>query len=221
MKRLLPLLPLFLPAVLNAQTVLFEDGFDGTPAFTLNTTDVSSTAGGANTWLINDAYTGGSGEIVCLGFPFGFTVPTTAGQPAGISDANGSYMHITSEAAIASGVQNCCFAAADGFCTEAANHFAAMSTDVSTVGQGEVSLSFWWLCGGGNNNYGEVYYSTNGGNSWSAITTPIAQYRDQSAWVQQTIADPEALVAVQLRHLFPPKENTPDEPQPVPRRRRA
>ncbi|MBK6813143.1 MAG: TetR/AcrR family transcriptional regulator [Sandaracinaceae bacterium] len=41
------------------------------------------------------------------------------------------------------------------------------------------------------------------------------------AWVQQTIADPEALVAVQLRHLFHPAENTPDEPQPVPRRRRA
>jgi AcrR family transcriptional regulator len=41
------------------------------------------------------------------------------------------------------------------------------------------------------------------------------------AWVQQTIADPEALVAVQLRHLFHPAENTPDEPQPVQRRRRA
>lgn len=41
------------------------------------------------------------------------------------------------------------------------------------------------------------------------------------AWVQQTIADPEALVAVQLRHLFPPQEKAPDEPEPVPRRRRA
>ncbi|MCB9165500.1 MAG: hypothetical protein H6592_13890 [Flavobacteriales bacterium] len=202
MKRLLPLLPLFLPAVLSAQTVLFEEGFEGTPAFTLNTTDVSSAAGGANTWLINDAYTGGSGEIECFGLPFGFTVPNTAGQPAGIADANGAYLHITSEAAIASGVQNCCFAAADGFCTDAANHFAAMSTDVSTVGQGEVSLSFWWLCGGGNNNYGEVYYSTNGGNAWSAITTPIAQYRNQSAWVQQTITLPAFAEQVQLRFGF-------------------
>ncbi|HNU57889.1 MAG TPA: hypothetical protein PKN30_14965, partial [Flavobacteriales bacterium] len=190
MKRLLPILPCCLAAGLQAQTLLFEEGFDGTSAFTLNTTDVSSTATGANTWLINDVYVGGSGEIECFGFPFGFTVPTTAGQPAGISDANGPYLHITSEAAIASGVQNCCFAAADGLCTEAANHFAAMNTDVSTVGQGEVSLSFWWLCGGSNNNYGEVYYSTDGGNAWSAITTPIAQYRDQNAWVQQTITLP-------------------------------
>lgn len=202
MKRLLPILPCCLAAGLQAQTVLFEEGFDGTSAFTLNTTDVSSTATGANTWLINDVYVGGSGEIECFGFPFGFTVPTTAGQPAGISDANGPYLHITSEAAIASGVQNCCFAAADGLCTEAANHFAAMNTDVSTVGQGEVSLSFWWLCGGSNNNYGEVYYSTDGGNAWSAITTPIAQYRAQNAWVQQTITLPAFAEQAQLRFGF-------------------
>jgi hypothetical protein len=41
------------------------------------------------------------------------------------------------------------------------------------------------------------------------------------AWVQQTIADPEALVAVQLRQLIHPTENTPHEPEPVQRRRRA
>lgn len=203
MKNILHLVLLLLPSGIHAQTVLFAEGFEGpTPAFNLNTTDVSSVANGANSWLINAAYSGGAGEIDCLGLGFSFTVPPTAGQPAGIQDANGSYLHITSEAAMASGVQNCCFAAADGLCTAAGNHFAAMSTDVSTVGQSEVVFSFWWLCGGGSNNYGEVYYSTDGGAAWTLLTAPIAQYRAQATWIQQSISSTAFNGQAQLRFGF-------------------
>ncbi len=196
-------LALLLGTTLQAQTVLFTEGFStGTTAFALNTTDVSSSVGGANTWLINDAYSGGSGEIECLGFPFEFTVPPTAAQPVGISDPNGAYLHITSVAAISSGVENCCFAAADGFCTPASNHFAGMNTDVTTIGLGDVTLSFWWLCGGGSNNYGEVYYSTDGGAAWTLITAPIAVYRNQPGWVQQTITLPAFSEQASLRFGF-------------------
>ncbi|HRH39150.1 MAG TPA: hypothetical protein PK760_12430, partial [Flavobacteriales bacterium] len=62
-----------------------------------------------------------------------------------------------------------------------------MSSDVSTVGQGDISLKFWWLCEGGNQNYGQVYYSTDGGNNWTQVTTPISSYRSQSNWVEQTV----------------------------------
>mgnify|MGYP000294715961 CR=1 FL=1 len=195
---------------LHAQTVLFFEDFSSTtPAFTLNTTDVSSVASGANTWLVNNVYAGGPGEVICFGLPFGFTVPNTPAQPTGITDPNGHYLHTASQAAISSGVQNCCFIAADGgLCAPAQNHFARMSSDVSTEGMDNVTLSFWWLCGGSTNNYGEVYYSTNGGSSWTAITTPIAQYHGQTNWVQQTISLPAFSGQATLRFGFRFVNNT-------------
>jgi hypothetical protein len=191
MVRKLLLIFALLPGMLQGQQLLFSEGFEGPSfAFDLNTVDVGSTAGGDNTWLVNNVYAGGSGSVVCLGFPLPFSVATTAAQPAAISTPNGNYMHTTSSAALASGVQNCCFLAADGLCANAANHFVRMNTDVSTVGANDVTLSFWWLCGGGANSFGEVYYSTDAGASWNLITAPIAQYRNQASWVQQNITLP-------------------------------
>ncbi len=179
-----------LPILAQAQTVLFSEDFEGTPAFQLNTADQGgATASADNTWLINNAYAGGSGSVVCFGFPLPFSVGNTPSQPVGISNPNGNYMHITSAAAQASGILSCCFLAADGLCANAASHFARMTTDVST-GAADITLSFWWLCAGGSNNYGEVFYSTNGGSSWNLISTPISQYRNQSNWVQQSITLP-------------------------------
>ena len=171
-----------------AQTTLFQTGFDTAPfAFDVNTTDVGSLAFGSNIWLINDVFAGGNGDVVCSGFPLNFTIPATPGQPAGIANANGNYMHIASSEAVLDGILCCSFAAADGFCTNPGNHFARMNSDVSTAGQTGTALTFWWICNGGNQNYGEVYYSTNSGTSWNLISTPIAQYSNQASWVQQTI----------------------------------
>ncbi|MCB0764963.1 MAG: hypothetical protein KDB84_09670, partial [Flavobacteriales bacterium] len=118
MKQLVTLATLLLLAPVQAQTVLFSEDFESAqPAFQLNTADVSSATSSAdNTWVINNAYNGGSGSIVCFGFPLPFTIPNTAGQPAGITNAGGSYMHIVSQAALNSGISNCCFVAADGLC---------------------------------------------------------------------------------------------------------
>jgi hypothetical protein len=202
MRRVLLSSILFVPLVLFGQQMLFTEDFEGaSPAFTLNTTDMSSTPSGDNTWLVNNVYAGGSGSVVCLIIPVPFTVAATAAQPAGISNPNGNYLHTASVAAINSGVQNCCFIAADGLCANAANHFVRMNTDVST-GPGAVTLSFWWLCGGGANNYGEVYYSTNGGGSWSLVSTPIAQYRNQATWVQQSLSLPTFSDQATLRFGF-------------------
>ncbi len=193
----------------HAQTVLFmEDFSSGSPTFTLNTTDAGSVASGANTWLINNAYAGGAGNVICFGIPFGFTVPATAAQPAGITNPNAHYLHTASEAAVASGVQNCCFIAADGLCAQAANHFARMSTDVSTVGMSDVTLSFWWICGGSTSNYGEVHYSTNNGASWTPISSPIAQYQGQPNWAQQSISLPAFGNQATLRFGFRFVNNT-------------
>lgn len=190
MRIAIALLASLMGAIANGQTILYTENFETAPTFTLNTSDVGSTAGGANTWLINNTYAGGNGDVDCSGFTITFTIPSTAGQPGGIQPANGGYLHTASTEAVADGITCCSFAAADGFCTSPGNHFARMSADISTVGQSDVTLSFWWLCNGGNQNYGEVYYSTNGGGSWNLITTPIGQYRNQPTWTQQSIMLP-------------------------------
>jgi hypothetical protein len=178
------------PLPMIGQTVLFNEGFEAAPGFVLNTTDASSTSGIANAWVVNSVYAGGSGTADCSGFPLDFDIPATPGQPASVANANGNYLHTMSLVAQQNGILCCSFGAADGFCTSPDDIFARMSTDVSTVGQADVSLKFWWLCQGGNQNYGQVYYSINGGGSWTQVTTPISNYRNQANWVEQTIALP-------------------------------
>jgi hypothetical protein len=174
--------------MLRAQQVLFTEDFEGpTTSFLLNAPVAGSSAAGDNRWLINAQYAGGEGTIDCLGFPFTFTIPTTATQPAGITAPGGNYLHIVSQAGLNSNIANCNFAAADGFCTQPANHFAAMTTDVNTSQAAEVQLSFWWLCGGSAANYGEVWYSTNSGSSWTLLNDGAGPYNNSSTWNEQVI----------------------------------
>ncbi|MBP6312047.1 MAG: T9SS type A sorting domain-containing protein [Flavobacteriales bacterium] len=209
MRSFLTLVSIVFSLSICAQTVLFSEDFEtALPAFAPNTPDMGSVQTGDNTWLINNSYAGGSGEILCLGFPFSFTIPTTAAQPAGISMANGKYLHIASTPGIAAGITNCSFVAADGLCTNAANHFARMTQDVNTVGASDITVSFWWLCGGSASNYGEIYYSTNSGSSWTLVNTPISQYSNQSNWVEQTISDPAFAGHTTLRFGFRFVNNT-------------
>ena len=200
------LLPLILlTGTATAQTSLFFEDFEGlTTGFTLNTTDVGSIAVGSNTWIINDSYAGGNGDLVCLGFPLPYTIVSTPGQPAGISNANNNYMHTASVEGIADGISCCSFAAADGIfgCIAPGNHFTRMTSDISTIGYPDVALSFWWLCAGANNIFGEVYYSTNGGVNWILIGTPITQYHFQNNWAQQTITMPQFGNQAMLRFGF-------------------
>lgn len=205
MVRLLPAVTLVLAAYIpcTAQQVIYSEDFEGAaPTFTLNTPDMGSVVAGDNTWLVNNAYTGGQGTLECFGIPFSFSIPNTAAQPSGIASPNGNYMHITSMAAISSGVLNCNFAAADGLCTNAASHFARMSTDVSTAGASDATLSFWWICAGSPDNFGELYYSTDGGTSWTVIPPVNGAYRNQSAWVQQTVTLPAFAGQATLRFGF-------------------
>ena len=175
----------------NIDTLLYERFETGGSSFTLNTADQGgvSAAAGYNQWIVNDAYSGGSGSLVCLGFPFSFTIANTPTQPALITGGtNTNYMHIVSDAGQAVGVQNCCYLAADGICHFNETHFAAMNQDVITSGYDSVTVSFLWLCAGGTNIHGEFYYSDDAGSSWNLITTPISQYKNQSTWIQQSIS---------------------------------
>jgi hypothetical protein len=176
---------------LQAQTTIFSENFNGaTHSFSLNTTDVSSTATGYNPWLVNNSYTGGSGSLTCLGFPFGFNVGNTTAQPAGISGSpNSNYMHITSQEAINDGITCASYQSSDGTCFLDENYFSAMTNNISTAGFNGVSFKFWWMCGGAaGTTYGEVYYSTDGGTTWILTTSP-SQYLNSPTWQQATLTD--------------------------------
>jgi hypothetical protein len=176
----------------SAQTALYTENFNtGNGSFTVTTTDVGCTSSGDNVFIVNNSYTGGSGTVTCLGFPLPFTIGNTPQQPGGITGGPTSgYLHTISNAAIASSVTNCSFLAADGLCSNAGNIFARMTNDISTVGNATVDLKFWWMCNGGPTYFGEVYYSTNGGSSWTQLTTPLANYSGTSSWQEQTISNP-------------------------------
>lgn len=191
MKKLLCLLVfgICIGNIFTQTTTLYTENFNAAGhSFDLNSSSLSGTMI-ANKWIVNNSYIGGSGSIICFGFPFTFTVGNTSAQPAGITGApNSNYMHILSNAAESSGITNCNFVAADGLCTFAESNFTEMNVDVNTLTYDTVKLSFWYICGGSALQYGEVHYSTNGGSTWTQITTPISNYSGATNWTRQTIA---------------------------------
>jgi|GEM_PF-1000082 len=196
MKKLLLFALFCLPllgSVYGQQTVsLFTENFEGaTSAFALNTSDVSSNTNGFNDWVVNNSYTGGSGTIICLGFPFTITVANTPNQPVGVTGApNSNYLHILADDGVANNILNANYRPADGTCTQAENNFAAMNTDINTLGYINVDFSFYWMHGGSAATVGELYYSTNSGTSWTQLTAPITNYQNQSTWTQQSVTNP-------------------------------
>ena len=172
-----------------AQTSLFLEDFEtGGASFTINSTDMSSVANSSqNDWLINNTYAGGSGTFVCMGFPFNFTVPATPSQPGGIGNGpNSNYLHISADAAVASGVNCASYIPADGTCNFAENHFAKMTGTISTTGMNNVNADFWWLCGGSPQAYGEVYYSLDNGATWVLQQTSM---QGQTSWTNAVITN--------------------------------
>ena len=171
---------------------------------TLNSADLGGMVGsaGTNEWTINDSYAGGNGSLICLGFPFNYTIMSTQSQPAGIWNAPSShYMHMVSDVGVADNILCCSFQAADGLCVNDETHFAKMTNDVSTLGKSSVMLSFWWLCAGGGSVYGEVLYSIDGGANWIVLNSPN-QFQNQPAWTPQAFLHPAFNNQAQLRFGF-------------------
>lgn len=190
MRLKLSLLTLLISGMAFGQTTLFFEDFEGTPQFNLNTSDLGSVTNGQNFWIVNNEYDGGPGDIICLGFPFAYSVINTPTQPAGITNnPTSNYLHTLNTEAQADGIHCSSFAAADGICILPENIFTEMNVDVNTVGYDSVDLTFWWNLGGAVGSiYGEVYYSTDGGNTWTLTTSPISQYAGQIGWAQNTIS---------------------------------
>ncbi len=172
---------LFILLTLNvvAQTTLFTETFNnGDSNWTLNSDDLGG-LDNPNSWVVNNAYQGGTVMLL-------LTIPNTSNQPSAITGyPQSNYLHILSSLASMNGIFNSCFYASGG-----SSYFAKMNNSINTSGYNNVTLKFWWLCAGGPQSVGEVYYRTSSTGNWTLITNPIASYNNTTIWTQQTISLP-------------------------------
>lgn len=188
---LLFLLTALSPTLSGQGPIYMEDFESPNHSFVLNTSALGGATAGFNDWAVNNAYTGGTGTLICLGFPFTFTVNNSPTQPAAITNSpNSTYMHMLADNAVLNNILNANYQPADGTCQGSESNFSGMGIDISTAGLSGVTFSFWWMGVGSATSYGEVYYSTNSGTSWIQLTAPISQYNNQSTWTQQSITNP-------------------------------
>jgi PKD domain len=192
------------------QVALYTENFEGsTSTFQLNTMDVNSNTFGENYWDINNAYTGGTVTALCLGTPLGtVTVPNTPAQPAGIPSQNGKYMHIVAGDAVNVNVLNASYKAADGLCVLPEAYFTRMTTDVNTIGQTNVRIKFWWVNFASPNAFGQLYYSTNSGGTWTLVSSGVPTLSGSSTWSQATVQLPVFSNQATLRFGFRFVNNT-------------
>jgi hypothetical protein len=179
-----------LTSALDAQqtVLLFTESFDnGSNTFSLNAAGVGTNTGN-NSWEINDEYNGApvyantiSQDSVVSG--------TINGAP------HSNYLHIRDEIAVVNNsVANCNWDPAD-----ASDHFAFTGNTFCTLGLTDVTFTFFWICEGNADAYGEVYYRVDGGQ-W--IQTGQTKYNNQHLWKYEVIQDPAFNNAQNLQFGF-------------------
>jgi len=193
--------------LLGQVNIFYQQDFNsGIPTdWSLNTSDLGcATSDLYNRWVVDGHYAAGSIEVdlSCsaglLCFPY--TIPAVPNQPAGIVGGPQSnflyvsYVHNPNYSGCTPPTVNyLAFLAADGSCTSAQHYFAKMNTPATIpAGSNPVKLSFIWICQGGPQSYGEVYYSTNG-TTWNILTSSrvnSTQLRGRSTWQLDTITLP-------------------------------
>lgn len=182
----------------NAQAVLYSQDFEDPAAmdWNLNTFnwDVNSFGEGNNKFVVNNQYLGGFNDPIVL--------PDTDPQPAPITNApNSNYLHTVAVEADLAGFSNCNYidvALIDPFGFPETIS-AEMNAGISTLGQDEVEVSFWWL-GGDADPFawggGSLYYSV--GGWWNYLAGPF----NSSTWQEITIANPFLANQANLRFMF-------------------
>ena len=192
-------------AVSLAQVNVFyrEDFNSGVPTgWSLNTSDLGcATSDLYNRWVVDGHYPAGSiqGDLTCSAglVCFPIAIPAVPNQPAGIVGGPQSnflyvsYVHNPNYSGCTPPTVNYLgFLAANGFCAPAQHYFAKMNTPATIpAGPNPVKLSFIWICQGGPQSYGEVYYSTDG-TTWNILTSSrvnSTQLQGRNTWQLDTI----------------------------------
>ena len=167
MKRYIALAILALPcSLLNAQQLLqlMWETFNGsTHQFTPNASGPGGSTG-VNTWIVNSEYNGAP------------SYPNTVNQDSTVAGSIvgapfSKYLHIHDNA---SAQKN-----ANWNNGSTSSSFAHMTSGICTKALTDVSISFFWLCEGNPDAFGEVYYSINNG-PW--LKAGQAKYNNQDRW---------------------------------------
>ena len=143
---------------------------------------------GNNMWIVNNEFDG-------MGiYPNTISQDSTVGGVIGLAP-NSHYLHIhDSTAAAGSGVANANFNN-----QTPSDRFVPLANGFCTLGLVDVKFTFFYLCEGSTNSYGEVYYSIDGG-SW--IQTGQAKYNNNSKWVYEIVQNPAFENVLDLRFGF-------------------
>ena len=159
--------------VFSQSTVqLFIEDFNGPNLnFQLNSGAVGLNSGN-NKWIINNSYDGMGVK------PNTTSQDSTYGGQISFAPYS-SYLHIY-DSLISPSVSNCNF---DN--TNTSDQFVEMSSGICTKGITNVEFSFFFICEGGPNSYGELYYNT-GSGAW--IQTGISQYKGKSKWKYEQVS---------------------------------
>lgn len=159
---------------LSAQTLLYAHTFDG---ISINSWVMNETQTGMNYWTQNATYQGNASA----------SVPDVPQQPMTFEGApTSNYLHITS-------IPNC-----NGFVPVSCNanyspgdsssNYAEMLNGIPTLGEANVTFSFWYLCGGEQGQaYGQVEYTVNNGATWNAVGP---QLYNTPNWTLMNITNP-------------------------------
>jgi len=179
---------LCIPHFASAQdTLYYENLIGGGTTLLLNTSDSNSVgASGYNSWKVNADYVGGTDTLFCMSDTAPYTVGATPVQPVSFTDANGMYLHISSQEAFGGVITNATYAGVDNNCRLEESNFVRMNTDVNTTNFGNVGLHFYWMNPADSSAFGEVFYSIDQGASWQ-LADSVTNYFGQNGWTQTSI----------------------------------
>lgn len=157
------------------QILLLTENFESSNnTFELDSPGIGTNTGN-NRWIINNEYNGA---------PLYVNTPPQDSIVSGtITNApNSTYLHIHDATATGSGIAN-----ANWNTNNASDRFVRLKNTFCTLGMTDVTLTFFWLCEGNADAYGEVYYRVDGG-PWTK--TGQAKYNNQNKWKYEVIQDP-------------------------------
>lgn len=159
--------------LINSQTVLYSENFDGAVTWTLNTSFGVNDAD-ANFWVISDDEAG--------------VLPPGCGVAGGGNNS----LHITSTIFPTGGAAyNAGGACGFGFCVE--THNRAESPIISTIGQTNLTLNFDYIHNGQpGQDFGSIWI--NPGTGWVTLVSPVATTvvcgSGQGQWTNYSVALP-------------------------------
>ncbi len=202
-------------ALLWGQTLYLDENFNSGAApsgWTLNSNDQGGATPPYNRWVVDAPYTANhtqtsanpafcqlNNSLLCQSV----SGPATPAQPTGITGASQShFMYISFDPTWGTPTPVCSpalttpllyISPTNSFpCYPPQSSFAKTGPISIPAGTQPIKLSFFWLCQGGPSAYGEVYYSTNNGSTWTQLTSRNGntQLNNRSNWYADTITLP-------------------------------